>query len=104
MRPATAGDRERVAYRRSQICQPFREQSMTPVFKEQLAGADPTGGFGRQSRTFHARLTRDQIDRARRWLIVAGSLALVIGIVSIAVPVIASVTAAIFVGWVLVAS
>lgn len=73
---------------------------MTPVFKEQLAGADPTEGFGRQSWTFHARLTRDQIDRARRWLIVAGSLALVIGIVSIAVP----VTAAIFVGWVLVAS
>jgi uncharacterized membrane protein HdeD (DUF308 family) len=77
---------------------------MTPVFKEQLAGADPAAGFGRQSWTFHARLTRDQIDRARRWLIVAGSLALIIGVVSILVPVIASVTAAIFVGWVLVAS
>jgi uncharacterized membrane protein HdeD (DUF308 family) len=77
---------------------------MTPVFKGQLAGADPAGGFGRQSWTFYARLTRDQIDRARRWLTVAGSLALVIGIVSIAVPVIASVTAAIFVGCVLVAS
>ncbi|MGZ6589949.1 MAG: HdeD family acid-resistance protein, partial [Solirubrobacteraceae bacterium] len=38
------------------------------------------------------------------WLIVAGSLALVIGIVSIAVPVIASLTAAIFMGWVLVAA
>jgi uncharacterized membrane protein HdeD (DUF308 family) len=35
---------------------------------------------------------------------VAGSLALIIGVVSIAVPVIASVTTAIFVGWVLVAS
>jgi uncharacterized membrane protein HdeD (DUF308 family) len=77
---------------------------MTPAFKDQLAGTDSTGGFGRQPWTFHARLTRDQIDPARRWLIVAGSLALVIGTVSIAVPVIASVTAAIFVGWVLVAS
>jgi uncharacterized membrane protein HdeD (DUF308 family) len=35
---------------------------------------------------------------------VAGSLSLIIGVVSIAVPVIASVTTAIFVGWVLVAA
>jgi uncharacterized membrane protein HdeD (DUF308 family) len=77
---------------------------MTPLFKEPLAGADPAGRFSRQSWTFHARLTRDQIERARRWLIVAGSLALIIGVVSIAVPVIASVTAAIFTGWVLVSA
>jgi uncharacterized membrane protein HdeD (DUF308 family) len=49
-------------------------------------------------------LTRDQIGRARRWLTVAGSLAVLVGVVSIAVPVIASVTTAIFVGWVLLAS
>jgi uncharacterized membrane protein HdeD (DUF308 family) len=48
-------------------------------------------------------LTRDQIGRARRWLMIAASLALLVGAVSIAVPVIASVTAAIFVGWVLLA-
>jgi uncharacterized membrane protein HdeD (DUF308 family) len=48
-------------------------------------------------------LTRDQIGRARRWLMVAGLLALLVGAVSIAVPVIASVTTAIFVGWVLLA-
>jgi uncharacterized membrane protein HdeD (DUF308 family) len=53
---------------------------------------------------FGVGLTRDQIDRARRSLILAGALALIIGAVSILVPVIASVTAAIFVGWVLVAS
>jgi uncharacterized membrane protein HdeD (DUF308 family) len=49
-------------------------------------------------------LARDRIGRARGWLIVAGSLALLVGVVSIAVPVIASVTAAIFVGWILLAS
>jgi uncharacterized membrane protein HdeD (DUF308 family) len=48
-------------------------------------------------------LTRNQIERTRRWLVVAGVLALIIGVVSILVPVIASVTVAIFVGWVLLA-
>jgi uncharacterized membrane protein HdeD (DUF308 family) len=73
---------------------------MTPHLTEQLAGPHPT----QHNWTAQVGLTRDQIGRARRWLIVAGSLALLVGVVSIAVPVIASVTTAIFVGWVLLAS
>lgn len=45
-----------------------------------------------------------QIRRAGRWLNLAGALALVIGLAAIAVPAIASVTVAVFVGWILVAS
>jgi uncharacterized membrane protein HdeD (DUF308 family) len=43
----------------------------------------------------------DAIRRARTWLIVAGVLALVNGIVAVVVPLIASVAITIFVGWVL---
>jgi uncharacterized membrane protein HdeD (DUF308 family) len=71
---------------------------------EQLAGPDPTGHLGQWSWPAQEASTPDQVGRARRWLIVAGSLALLVGVVSIAVPVIASVTTAIFVGWVLLAS
>ena len=70
---------------------------------EQLAGAAP-GGAGYQPWGFPGWLTTQQIDRARRWLIVAGILALIIGLLSIAIPVIASVTIAVFVGWILVAA
>jgi len=59
---------------------------------QQLAGPDPTRHLGQWSWTTQVALTRDQLGRARRWLIVAGSLALLVGVVSIAVPVIASVT------------
>jgi uncharacterized membrane protein HdeD (DUF308 family) len=71
---------------------------------EQLAGPDPTRHLRQLSWTAQVGLTHDQIGRVRRWLVVAGSLALLVGVASIAVPVIASVTAAIFVGWVLLAS
>jgi uncharacterized membrane protein HdeD (DUF308 family) len=43
----------------------------------------------------------DAIRRARTWLMVAGVLALINGIVAVAVPLIASVAITIFVGWVL---
>jgi uncharacterized membrane protein HdeD (DUF308 family) len=43
----------------------------------------------------------DAIRRARPWLIVVGVLALINGIVAVAVPLIASVAITIFVGWVL---
>jgi uncharacterized membrane protein HdeD (DUF308 family) len=76
---------------------------MAQRLTEQLAGPDPTRHLGQRSWMFQMGLTRDRIGRARRWLMVAGSLALLVGIVSIAVPVIASVTTAIFVGWVLLA-
>jgi uncharacterized membrane protein HdeD (DUF308 family) len=46
----------------------------------------------------------DAIRRARTWLIVAGVLALLNGIVAVAVPAIASVAITIFIGWVLVAA
>jgi uncharacterized membrane protein HdeD (DUF308 family) len=71
---------------------------------EQLAGPDPTRHYGQWSWTAQVGLTRDQLGRAWRWLMVAGWLALLVGVVSIAVPVIASVTMAIFVGWVLLGS
>jgi uncharacterized membrane protein HdeD (DUF308 family) len=77
---------------------------MAPRLTEQLAGPYPTRHLGQRSWTAEVGLTRDRVGRARRWLIVAGSLALLVGVVSIAVPVIASVTTAIFVGWVLLAS
>jgi uncharacterized membrane protein HdeD (DUF308 family) len=51
---------------------------------------------------FAARLTEDDFRRARKWLIISGILALVAGVVAIGVPIIASVTFAIFIGWVLV--
>jgi uncharacterized membrane protein HdeD (DUF308 family) len=75
---------------------------MAQHLRQQLAGADD-GALDHGS-TFRSWGTGDEIDRARRWLMAAGSLSLIIGVVSIAVPVIASVTTAIFVGWVLVAS
>lgn len=77
---------------------------MTEHFQGHPAGPDLASGFGQQFWTFGGLLTREEIRRARRWLIVAGVLALIIGIASIAVPVVASVTIAMFVGWVLVAA
>jgi uncharacterized membrane protein HdeD (DUF308 family) len=49
-----------------------------------------------------ATLTPAQLSRARKWPLISGILALLVGMVAIAVPIIASVTVAIFVGWVLV--
>jgi uncharacterized membrane protein HdeD (DUF308 family) len=46
----------------------------------------------------------DAVRRARNWLIAAGVLAMITGIVAVAVPIVASVAITIFVGWVLVAA
>jgi uncharacterized membrane protein HdeD (DUF308 family) len=46
--------------------------------------------------------TTDPLRRARTWLIVTGVLALIVGAVAIAVPAAASVTIALFIGWLLV--
>jgi uncharacterized membrane protein HdeD (DUF308 family) len=77
---------------------------MTPPLEQQFAGP----GFDRRYRhepwKLAGDLTEEELRRARRRLIVAGILALVAGVFSIAVPVIASVTTAVFIGWVLVAS
>jgi uncharacterized membrane protein HdeD (DUF308 family) len=47
-------------------------------------------------------LSEDDLRRVRRWLIISGILGLIGGIAAIAVPAIASVTIAVFIGWVLV--
>jgi uncharacterized membrane protein HdeD (DUF308 family) len=44
----------------------------------------------------------EQLKKSRRWLMVAGVLAVIGGLVAIAVPAVASVTVAIFIGWMLV--
>jgi uncharacterized membrane protein HdeD (DUF308 family) len=67
----------------------------------------PTGVSG--GRDFEPWLVGDQpigeaIRRARTWLMVAGVLALILGIVAVAVPIIASVGITIFIGWLLVAA
>jgi uncharacterized membrane protein HdeD (DUF308 family) len=77
---------------------------MAPTVREQFARNDFGGGLGYEVRMFGGSLGSEQIRRARRWLIVAGALALITGFVAIAVPVIASVTTTIFVGWILIAA
>jgi uncharacterized membrane protein HdeD (DUF308 family) len=46
-------------------------------------------------------LPTDELRRIRRWLLVTGILSILAGVAAIAVPAVASVTTAIFVGWVL---
>jgi uncharacterized membrane protein HdeD (DUF308 family) len=77
---------------------------MAPTVREQFARNDFGGGLGDEVRMLGGWLSSEQIHRARRWLIVAGVLALITGFVAIAVPAIASVTTTIFVGWILVAA
>jgi uncharacterized membrane protein HdeD (DUF308 family) len=64
--------------------------------------SDVAGGRDFEPFLFGDRPISEAIDRARTWLIVVGTLALIIGIVSVAVPLIASVAITIFIGWVLV--
>ena len=69
---------------------------------EQFAGPGFPGSRDLESWTPEGRLVGRELRRVRRWLIAAGVLALISGVVAIAVPVLASVAAAIFIGWVLV--
>lgn len=48
--------------------------------------------------------SKDEVRRARRWLLATGVLLVLAGTTAIAVPLIASVATAIFIGWVLVFS
>jgi uncharacterized membrane protein HdeD (DUF308 family) len=75
---------------------------MAPRWREQTAGAGIPGSGHSWPWTFGAPLTVSELGRVRRWLLVSGALALVAGVVAIAVPIIASITAAIFIGWLLV--
>jgi uncharacterized membrane protein HdeD (DUF308 family) len=68
-----------------------------------MAGADFPGSGDAGLGAVAATLTPAELSRARRWLLISGILALLVGVVAITVPIIASVTVAIFVGWVLVA-
>jgi uncharacterized membrane protein HdeD (DUF308 family) len=74
---------------------------MAHRWNEPFAGA---GAYGGDPTTWVAAwpLTREDLKRARTWLIVVAVLALLGGMVSILVPAITSVTMAIFIGWVLV--
>jgi uncharacterized membrane protein HdeD (DUF308 family) len=51
---------------------------------------------------FAVRLGPEELRRARRWLLISGILSLIAGALAIAVPAAASVTIAIFIGWILV--
>lgn len=74
-----------------------------------MASDNPTAsdapfGFVEQSLDDVGRLSAQDLKRARRWLTVSGVVGLIAGIVSVAVPVIASVTISIFIGWLLIAA
>jgi uncharacterized membrane protein HdeD (DUF308 family) len=75
--------------------------TMAHRFSEPFA-TEVAGGRDFEPFLFGDRPISEAIDRARTWLMVAGTLALIIGIVSVAVPLIASVAITIFIGWVLV--
>ncbi|HEV7529064.1 MAG TPA: HdeD family acid-resistance protein [Solirubrobacteraceae bacterium] len=76
---------------------------MAHEFKEQFAAGDMFGDRSLEAWMAQAPLTREQIHRARVWLMVVGVLAPLTGLVAIAVPIAASVTIAIFIGWVMLA-
>jgi uncharacterized membrane protein HdeD (DUF308 family) len=63
-----------------------------------MGAAWPAGGATAR----RADESADALRHARRWLMVAGVLALLAGIVAIIVPAVASVTTAIFIGWILI--
>ena len=74
-----------------------------------MASDNPTAsdapfGFVEQWLDDVGRLSAQDLKRARRWLTVSGVVGLIAGIVSVAVPVIASVTISIFIGWLLIAA
>jgi uncharacterized membrane protein HdeD (DUF308 family) len=62
----------------------------------------PSLGFVEQWLNDVGRLSAEDLRRGRRWLTVGGVVGLIAGIVAVAVPAIASITIAIFVGWLLV--
>jgi uncharacterized membrane protein HdeD (DUF308 family) len=75
---------------------------MAARWREQTAGAGIPGSGHSWPWTLGGPLTAAELGRVRRWLIASGILALVAGVVAIAVPIVASITVALFIGWVLV--
>jgi uncharacterized membrane protein HdeD (DUF308 family) len=75
---------------------------MRERWQEQTAAAgiprrDPASPWARRGQ-----FAVPELDRVRKWLLVAGILAVIAGAAAIAVPIVASVTIALFIGWVLV--
>ena len=75
---------------------------MAARWREQAAGAGVPGTGHPWPWTLGGTLTAAELERVRRWLIASGILALLAGVVAIAVPIVASITTALFIGWVLV--
>jgi uncharacterized membrane protein HdeD (DUF308 family) len=61
----------------------------------------PAGASPVSLRAFLTALPPTEIKRARRWLIAIGTVAVIAGIVAIVVPIAASVTMTLFIGWLL---
>jgi uncharacterized membrane protein HdeD (DUF308 family) len=74
---------------------------MPQSFREQLAGPNVPRPAAFESIFLGGTASPEDIRRARRWLFVVGLLAVIDGVAAIAVPVIASVATAIFIGWIL---
>jgi uncharacterized membrane protein HdeD (DUF308 family) len=75
---------------------------MAEGWQEQTAGPGAPGRGRPGPWTFGGPLTTPDLNRVRKWLLISGVLSLIAGAVAIAVPIVASVTVAIFIGWVLV--
>lgn len=75
---------------------------MAERWQEQAVGAG-IPSRGRADRwTPRGLFSPPELRRARRWLLIAGIVALTTGVVAVAVPIIASVTIALFLGWILI--
>jgi uncharacterized membrane protein HdeD (DUF308 family) len=75
---------------------------MAARWREQTVGAGIPGSGRLWRWSLGPPVTVPELGRVRRWLIVSGILALIAGAVAIAVPIIASITVALFIGWVLI--
>ena len=75
---------------------------MTEPWQEQTAAAGIPRRGTASPWARHGQFTVPESDRVRKWLLVAGILAVIAGVAAIAVPIVASVTIALFIGWVLV--
>ena len=64
------------------------------------AGMPPADGTAAWVGSLH--LTGDALRKARMWLVVIGAVSLITGALAIIVPIVATITTAIFVGWLLI--
>jgi uncharacterized membrane protein HdeD (DUF308 family) len=64
------------------------------------AGMPATDGMAAWVGSLH--LTSDALRKARMWLVVTGVISLITGALAIIVPIVATITTAIFVGWLLI--